>query len=99
MSCDAQTRRIRPCGGLSLFISHDVKTWTDWTYHDRSIIVRFHLGGFPMGSIVDFELASRDITMWRTLRPNEVSRGPAMFYVRVSQQDGQRAWTSPIRLE
>jgi hypothetical protein len=53
----------------------------------------------------------RDLAVWRTVRPAEDSpvmlntalerdgSGPAMFYVRVFQQDGQRAWTSPIWLE
>jgi hypothetical protein len=95
------------------------------------IIVRFDLGGHPMGSIVDSELGSglplsilvagtgpvervevvRNLTVWRILRPTEDSpatlnatlerdnSGPAMFYARIFQQDGQRAWTSPIWLE
>jgi hypothetical protein len=53
----------------------------------------------------------RDLTVWRTLRPTEDSpstlsatlerdsSAPTMFYLRVFQQDGQRAWTSPIWLE
>ena len=53
----------------------------------------------------------RDTAVWRTLRPavdaqatvsatlEREESGPAMFYVRVFQQDGQRAWTSPIWLQ
>ena len=92
------------------------------------IIVKFHLGSHPMGSVAPaeqrhhqplrIEIAGtgalervevvRDLTVWRTLRPSEDSAdtlsaelecptdGPAIYYVRVFQKDGQRAWTSPI---
>jgi hypothetical protein len=92
------------------------------------IIVRFHSGAMPMGSVVDAEQGRgrplsihvvgtgplervevvRDLTVFRTLRPSEDTpdtltatvepdgNRPSMFYVRVFQEDGQRAWTSPI---
>jgi len=95
------------------------------------IIVKFHLGRHPMGSIaraeevaglpLSIEVAGtgplqrveviRDLTVLRTLHAeadspasliSAVERdagGPGMFYLRVFQQDGQRAWTSPIWLE
>ena len=92
------------------------------------IIVKFHLGAMPMGSIasggqgrglplsihvvgtgpLERVEVVRDLAVFRTLRSSGDSpdtltatvepdgSGPAMFYVRVFQEDGQRAWTSPI---
>ncbi|HTM49995.1 MAG TPA: CehA/McbA family metallohydrolase [Bryobacteraceae bacterium] len=94
------------------------------------LIVKFHIGGRPMGAILRAEECKgqplsvmvagtapldrveivRNLEVWRILRPAEdtpetlqlelePAAKPAMFYLRVFQQDGQRAWTSPIWLE
>ena len=53
----------------------------------------------------------RDLAVWKILLPTEDSPdalnavlqprggGPAIFYLRVFQKNGERAWSSPIWLE
>jgi hypothetical protein len=92
------------------------------------IIVRFAIGGSPMGSVVEraakplpmqIEVCGtapierievvRDLDTSHTFTGNGrthvkeefecETKQPAMFYLRIRQTDGQRAWTSPIWVE